>query len=88
MNIPLLGAMSGFPNGNSPRGLISPQETRASCWLGSQISENVHGSEDLGIFDGALSRGGATGESHFHLLANAAEPWRLGICFQCEDQLE
>ena len=55
---------------------ISPEETKASCWLGSQISENVHGSEDLGIFDGALSRGGAAGESHFHLLANAAEPWR------------
>ena len=41
--------------------------------VGCEIWENV-GSEDIGIFDGALSYGGATGESHFHLLAYAAVP--------------
>ena len=45
-----------------------------SFWLGSAISD-MSMAEDFGIFDGALSRGGATGESHFHLLANAAESW-------------
>lgn len=34
---------------------------------------------DIGIFDGALSYGGATGESHFHLLAYAADTQVLSL---------
>lgn len=48
-----------------------------------EISHLVGGLDDehsdLGIFDGALSRGGATGESHFHLLANAADTQVLSL---------